>query len=63
MITSPYIGAGGTKEQRQKQMENLKKHVHAQMNKGTAAPTSEGDIKDRLKIAPIANAFSVEFKN
>lgn len=64
---SPYIGMGASKEQRMKQVENLKKHVQAVMNRGTVAAEEvqkAGDgSKNTLKIAPIENAFMLDIKN
>lgn len=65
MITSPYIGLNATKDQRQQQIQNLKKHVQEVMNIGRVIEDQKHtkSIKESFKIAPISNAFSLEIKN
>lgn len=49
-----------------KQVENLKKHVQAVMNRGTVAGEEvekTGEGKNAMKIAPIENAFILDIKN
>lgn len=65
MITSPYVGLNATKDQRQQQIQNLKKHVQEVMNRGRIIEDKKHtkSIKESFKIAPISNAFFLEIKN